>query len=143
MKIEIEVDEKELLEGLDKANRQVLKMAEQAMNDAVDEIVRIASEITPFDKGILQKSHSKNVKVTKDVIEGEIEFSVREGNFNYALWTHEGIYNYGEGTLRRPGTVGWSGRKYEAGRKYLERPIKGEEQAVRKHIAETIRSVLS
>jgi hypothetical protein len=142
MRIEVEFDAKDFLNQLQRTSREVTRTAETAMNDATDEIIRIASEITPFDKGILAKSHTRKVRVNKREVTAEISFSVREGDFNYALWTHEGIYNHGEGTMRRSGTVGWSGKRYYAGRKYLERPVKGEQQAVRKYIADSIKDVL-
>lgn len=127
---------------IQRVSKKVQDSAKVALEDCVYELIRIASEITPFEKGILQKSHSEKVKVNRSGYEGIVTFSVKEGDFNYALWTHEGIYNYGEGTLRRKGTVGWSGKYYYAGRKYVERPLKGEQEAFYKHIAKEIRKVL-
>lgn len=136
------VDAKDFLSKIKLVDRRAMEAAEIAMNDVVDELTRIASEITPFDKGTLSKSHKKKVHSNMGVIDAKVEFSVLEGDFNYALWIHEGIYNHGEGTSRRSGTTGWSGKYYYVGRKYLERPLKGEEQAFYTHIADKIKKAV-
>lgn len=139
----IEFDAEEFLRNLDLADRRAKEAAKRGLEDCVDELVRISSEITPVDKGILQKSHTKEVTDTRDGLEGKVEYAVKEargsGHFNYALWIHEAQYNLGELSRRRPGTSGWSGKRYTVGNKYLERPAKGEEEAFIKHIAEEIR----
>lgn len=140
MKFALDVDAKQFQQALKQVEGQAVSVAEQAMNDVIDELIRISSEITPFDKGVLTASHTRNVKKTFGGIEGSVTFSAREGDFNYALWIHEGIYNHGEGTMQRGKTAGWSGKTYYAGRKYLERPMKGEQQAFLKHIAKEIKS---
>lgn len=142
MKLDVEFDASGFISHLDKVEKDVLKAAEVAVNDITDELIRIASEITPFDKWILAKSHERKVRVTRNGVESEVSFSVREGNFNYALWIHEGVYNYGKGTLRRSGTSGWSGKHYSAGRKFVERPLKGEERAFYEHIADSVKNAI-
>lgn len=139
MKFDFDVDAKQFKQALKQVEGEAVSVAEQAMNDVIDELIRISSEITPFDKGILSQSHTRNVKKTFGGIEGTVTYSAREGNFNYALWIHEGIYQHGEGTMNRGTTTGWSGKTYYAGRKYLERPLKGEQQAFMKHIANEIK----
>ena len=142
MKFNVDIDAKSFFAEMKRIDRNVARAVERAMEDIVDELIRIASEITPFDKGILQKSHSHKINVGKNGIEASVEFSVKEGDFNYALWIHEGIYNYGSGTMRRAGTIGWSGKRYYAGRKYLERPLKGEQEAFFNHIAKEVRKAI-
>ena len=141
---EMEVDIDKFFEGLTIANTKAIDVAEESMNDVVDELVRISSEIAPFDKGTLQKSHESKVsRKFSGIIEGTVIYSVMEEGFNYALWTHEGIYQNGEKTERRPGTTGWSGSKYEAGRKYLQRPVEGEQKAFLEHMAKQIGDVIA
>lgn len=145
--LRIEFDASEFLDNLDLANEIVQQGARLGMHDSVDEVVRIASEITPIDKGTLQKAHAEEVKINSGSIEGIIEFSVKEAqkngqHYDYALWIHEGDYNLGEQSLMSQGTSGWSGKTYPVGNKYLERPIKGEEDAIKEHIAKTIRNLL-
>lgn len=139
MNMNLEFDAKDFLSKIERVSKNAMEASETAMYDITDELIRIASEITPIDKGILQKSHSKKVEVKGGDIEAKVKFSVLEGDFNYAKWIHEGIYNYGERTMRRSGTKGWSGKHYYAGRKYLERPLKGEAEAFKKHFAKTVR----
>ncbi|WP_033829117.1 hypothetical protein [Bacillus andreraoultii] len=140
--MEFTIDAKDFLSQIKLVDKRAMEAAEVAMNDVVDELTRIASEITPFDKGTLAKSHTKKVQANAGDVQAEVEFSVREGDFNYALWIHEGIYNHGEGTMNRSGTTGWSGKYYYVGRKYLERPLKGEEQAFYEHIANKIKQAV-
>ncbi|MDC3413963.1 hypothetical protein [Terrihalobacillus insolitus] len=142
MRMEFEFNARDFLSNLNRIERNIKSVAEEAAHDIADELIRIASEITPFDKGTLSRSHTKKVRIVGNRIEAEVTFSVREGDFNYALWIHEGIYNHGEGTMRRSGTTGWSGKRYYVGRKYLERPLKGEQQAFYRHIARQIRNSL-
>lgn len=140
MKMKLDLDSKAFKQALKETEDEAINVAEQAMNDVVDELVRISSEITPFDKGTLTESHTKKVKKTMNGVEASVSYSVREGDFNYALWIHEGVYDHGEGTMNRGGTSGWSGKTYRAGRKYLERPAKGEQQAFLEHIAKEIKN---
>lgn len=140
-------DLNDFFRGLDWTDQRVRRGAERGMHDAVDNLVRVSSEITPFDKGTLSKSWSRNVEWKGDTIVGEVTYSVTEESgdgqrFNYALWTHEEKYEYGEGTKARPGTQGASGKFYEPGRKYLERPLKGESEWAKQHIADEIRKEL-
>lgn len=143
----IEFDASDFLNNLDLADSRAQEGAKRGMHDCVDELVRIASEITPIDKGILQRAHAEDVKVNSSGMEGVIEFSIKEAqssgaHFDYALWIHEGDYNLGEQSLRRQGTSGWSGKSYQVGNKYLERPLKGEKQSFFEHIADEIRREL-
>ncbi len=142
MSMNLNIDARDFMRNLQRFDGQATEVSIEAMHDVTDELTRIASEITPLDKGTLQRSNSKKVRVVGETIEGEVEFSVREGDFNYALWIHEGIYNHGEGTQARSGTVGWSGKRYYVGRKYLERPLKGEEQAFYEHIGNKIKNMV-
>lgn len=135
----VELDATEFLNKMNLMIPKVEKAAKQSANDVVDELIRISSDIAPIDKGILHKSHSREVKVSGGNVEAKVEYHVKEGSFNYALWIHEGIYNHGAGTMARTGTTGWSGKHYYAGRKYLERPLKGEEKAFYEHIAKAIK----
>jgi hypothetical protein len=138
-------DTSDFLRSLDWAKEEVRKGAERGMHDAVDKLVQVSSEIAPHDKGTLEKSWAKDVRWNGNTIVGEVAYSVKErdGNgdvFNYAAWTHEDPnYKYGPGTLAKPGAEGWSGRHYEPGRKYLERPLLGEAKAFYDHIAEEIK----
>lgn len=142
MDFEMKIDARDFLSKLKMTDSRATEAADEALNDVTDELTRIASDIVPFDKGTLQRSHTKTVSKTSRDITAEVEFSVREGDFNYALWLHEGVYKHGEGTQGRSGTVGWSGKRYYAGRKYLERPLKGEEQAFYEYIANKIKQAV-
>lgn len=107
---------------------EVLKSNERSMHDCVDDLARIASNIAPIDKSSLRKSHKKTVKKSGNQIIGEVSFSaIGRGGFNYALAMHEWSYTPSE-------TGAFNG--YVIGRKYLERPLKGESQKYLRWIGE-------
>lgn len=136
----------DFLKSLDFTEEAVRRGAERGMNDNVDDLARISSEIAPHDGGTLEKSYSKEVDWDGNTIVGTVEYSIsekdRNGNFNYALWTHESEYKLGEGSIAKQisgGTQGNSGRSYGVGNKYLERPLKGESDYFKRHLADEIR----
>lgn len=124
------------------AQGELSVMLNQSFADCIDDLVRTSSETTPIDKGILQKSHTKEINRTGDIIEGTVEFAVREKAFNYALQMHEGTYNLGVHSLAKPGGTGMSGKHYMVGRKYLTRVLEGEVGAYQKHIETALQKPL-
>ena len=138
----IQFDTRDFIRFLNATTQDVMKGGKRGVNDAVDEVIRISTEITPIDKSTLSKSHSRDVKVTDSDIKATVGYYVQEDGFNYALRMHEDTYNLGETSKGRSGTQGWSGKHYSVGNKYLERPIKGEEKAIHEHIAKEIKREL-
>ncbi len=134
IRVEVRVDWGRL-RGLASELQATLK---EAVEDCMDDLARTSSETAPHDKGILENSYQKEVTGGADKAEGTVEFSVREsysgGNFNYAIKMHEGTYNLGPGSQAKPGGTGMSGKHYTVGRKFLERPLQGEQEAYKKHI---------
>lgn len=133
-KVEVKIDTAKL-KGLEKEVQAALK---RAVEDCIDDLARTASESTPHDKGILEKSHKKEVTGNGNKIDGTVEFNVREtysgGNYNYALRMHEGHYRLGPGSQAKPGGTGMSGKHYPVGRKFLENPLQGEKEKYKEHI---------
>lgn len=122
----LEIDDREFQVRTEHIQEGVLKSLEIAMNDAVDDLVRISSAIAPIDTGVLRRSWQRDVKVTEEGIVGEVSYSAiakskKYGAFNYAIWTHEATYNLGPRSAASPGTDG-----YAVGNKYLARPLYGE-----------------
>ena len=142
----MDVDLGDVLRGLSRMEREAKDALKQAMDDVADDLVRVSSEIAPHDKGILEKSHAKEVKVVGVKVDLTVSYTVIErnsrGNFNYALYMHEGIYDLGEGSRRKPGTSGMSGRHYDVGNKFLTRPLEGEGEAYRTHIDDEIKRAI-
>lgn len=139
MQIGVDFNTSAFISKLKMTEKNAQKAAQKAVEDCTLELERIASEITPIDKGTLSRSSSRRVKVTGQGIIGEVEFAVREGSMNYALWIHEGVYQLGEHSKARGGTTGWSGKYYAVGRKYLERPLKGEQAKFYEYIGNQIK----
>lgn len=108
----------------------------QGVQDALDHVDRIASNIAPLDDSVLRKSSKKTtgLKGNGDIV-GELTFSAIEkhGNkkFNYAYWIHE--MDYELGPKSKGGTDG-----YAVGNKYVERPMKGESEKIVKDWASSI-----
>lgn len=106
--------------SMTKIANNVNKCGVTAMQDCVDDLARISSNIAPIDKSSLRKSHKKSVKQQGDTVVGEVSFSAYgRGNFNYAIAMHEWSYT--------PSQAG-SFNGYAVGAKYLERPLKGESE---------------
>jgi len=142
----VSFDPSDFLQNMVLTERRAYDGAMLGLQDCLDELVRISSEIAPTDKGVLQRSHSTALNTKVGEVDGTVEYSVSEsngsGDFNYALWIHEGEYNLGAQSLAKPGTTGWSGTNYTVGNKYLERPLKGEEESFYRHIADEVRTAM-
>jgi|SRR5699024_7826936 len=132
---EFEFDPSDFLDKLASKEEKAVSIGVPAVQDSLDDLERISSNIAPLDTSLLRKSSTKKVSTTDKGIEGELSFSAVEqsgnGNFNYAYWTHEMEYKLGPKS--RGGTDG-----YEVGNKYIERPLKGESEKYVKHWAEMI-----
>lgn len=122
-----EFDASDFLSHLDTNERNVMKAAKTSVEDSLDDLARIATDIAPIDDSDLRKSANKETEITDKGIEGKLTFSAIEKRgyrrFNYAYWTHEMDYNLGEQSSMAPGTDG-----YHVGNKYVERPLKGESE---------------
>ncbi|WP_246064990.1 hypothetical protein [Melghirimyces algeriensis] len=111
--------------------------ARTSMQATVDDLERIATNITPIDTGQLRRSATKKVS-GKTIIVGEVGFSAVNnskgyGPFNYAIWTHEASYT----PSHTGGTDG-----YAIGNKYLSRPLYGEAEKYLRWWAEGIKKGL-
>ena len=138
----IEIDLRGILSDILRMETNLKPALKRAIEDCVDDLVRVSSEIAPHDRGILDKSFAKEILVNNTEAKATIEYAVREahsgGNYNYAIRMHEGDYNLGPGSRAKPGTEGMSGRHYDVGNKYLQRPLEGEKEAYTNHIKEAL-----
>ncbi|CDQ21704.1 hypothetical protein [Halobacillus karajensis] len=120
------------------------KVYTNALNVCLNDLKRTASESAPHKKGTLEKSHNSSIEYEGANPVGKVTFSVREssssGNYNYALKMHEGDYELGEGSKRKPGGTGMSGKTYDVGAGYLENPLKGEQETYQKFIQKELKS---
>jgi hypothetical protein len=128
MEYSLEFDISDFMNATDEIQRKLAKNLEETMHDAVDDLIRISSNIAPIKVGTLRKSWKKEVKGYLDTLVGVVTYSAIEeskkyGRFNYALWTHEYMDNSQLGPRSRSsnGTDG-----YSVGNKYLSRPLYGE-----------------
>ncbi len=121
------------------------KTYERAFGDVVNDLVRTSSQNAPHDKGILEKSWTKEKKFDLDGgASAVVSYSVKKasdgGNFNYALKMHEDeSYNLGKGSQKKKGGQGMSGKQYKVGAGYLGDVAKGEAEAYRKHIRKELK----
>jgi len=121
----------------------------RALNRVLDDLVRTSSQSAPHDKGILEKSWSKEVKLEGLSPVGIVSYTVKKaggagkqnGNFNYALKMHETNYNLGEGSRAKPGGTGMSGKTYPVGKGFLAGVLNGEAETYQKHIDKAIKRI--
>lgn len=134
---DLNVDITDFVGKTSKLTEEMLDAAEKAMHDAVDDLVRISSNIAPIEKDILRKSHIQEVTRGDGSVVGEVAYSVSEadgkGRFNYALAMHEWVYQAKQGG---------SYEGYFVGRKYLERPLLQEGEKYVKWIAQDIKGAI-
>lgn len=138
--MELRIDPNQFQQLLEQFEERATQAAELALQDCADDLERTASENTPIDTGALTRSSTQTKRRQGDVLKIDVEFSIRNNGFNYAILMHEGTYNLGVQSSQRPGGVGMSGRRYQVGRKYLAQVINGEGQAYTEHIARMIRN---
>lgn len=125
-------------------SRKVKQSTKNAMQDVLDDLVRTSSQSAPHDEGILEKSWSKEVKMSGDTTKGFVSYTVNAvggdgGKFNYALKMHEEEYNLGKKSEEKTGGVGMSGKSYSVGTGYLGDVLKGETDTYSKYIEKVIR----
>lgn len=141
-RVNIDCDLGDVLRHLVRSEQAARDVLKRAVEDCADDLVRVSSEIAPIDKGILQRSHHKEIRTSSVEVEAVITYSIRErnrnGDFNYAMWIHEGTYNLGPESRNRPGTQGMSGQTYTVGNKYLERPLEGEKRTYLRYISDEV-----
>jgi hypothetical protein len=123
------------------ATARIQLAARNGMQDSVDDLKRIAVDITPIDSSDLRRSAQAKVRQTPTNVIGEVSFMAVDNSgghlFNYGIWIHEGEYNLGPHSAAAPGTDG-----YSVGNKYLERPLRGEADKYMRWIAEEIRDAV-
>lgn len=133
-----EFDANDFVNKLTVTETKTLATAFEVVEDSLDDLDRIASNIAPIDDSLLRKSSKKTVGLDKKGIVGELSFNATERTgkkkFNYAYWTHEMDYELGEKSANAPGTDG-----YHVGNKYVERPLKGEAERWVREWAQKIR----
>lgn len=133
----VEFDPSDFISKLTSTEARALDSGVTAVRDSLDDLERISSNIAPIHLSNLRKSSHKTVGLDSSGIVGELNFSIIEktgnGQFNYALWTHEMDYGLGP---RSQGAGGSDG--YSVGNKYVERPLKGESNRYMKEWAQAI-----
>lgn len=111
----------------------------QKVKEAGYDLKSAASGAAPHDEGILDTSGKVTPRKTGKGGDVTVTFkAIGHRGFNYALKMHEGFYNLGPKSQAKPGGVGMSGTLYRVGPKYLERPLRGEDDEYKKHIRDGV-----
>lgn len=137
-----------LSSGRKKIHNAVRNQSIATMRDSMSDLERVASETAPYDEGDLEMGGFHDVDVEGDKYVGWVGFEAwndkpnRSYDFNYAIWTHEETYNLGEGSRRKRGGSGMSGKSYSVGNKYLTRPFEGEAPYYRETIEDNVKKAL-
>ncbi len=142
----IDIDTRTFLREIDKLEKDVKSNLVNSINDCAEDLLNKSQALTPLLTGDLQSSGNLT-KATKDNLEAKVGY-----NSKYALYQHEKPYSnkvykaYYRG--RYVGTV-VGGRGVftrskpsidgmEAGRKYLERPVKKYKDKYLEHISSNL-----
>ncbi|MDF2010198.1 hypothetical protein [Priestia megaterium] len=125
-------------------SRQAQAVYKKSLNEIMDDLVRTSSASAPHKSGTLEQSWSKELYNYGSQPYGLVSYSAtsrgRSGNFNYAMKMHEGGYSLGEGSRRKSGGTGMSGKHYPVGANYLGGVLMGEQQAYKQHIEDALRN---
>lgn len=136
VKTSIKIDDR----VLKRVEKNVLKALRRGVEDCIDDLIQTSSGAAPHWKGVLEGSHSHEITAKNSSVEGTVEYAVFENGFNYALYMHEGTYNLGPNSLAKPGGQSrLSGKHYDVGPKFLERPLQGDKEAYRDHIEKLLK----
>lgn len=119
---------------LDTLVERVSAAAENAVYDACNDLLRESRLLAPLDKGSLRTTAFTKVRRGRGEVVGEVVYNVTERNTrgsraNYALRVHE------MGEFRNPTTPGTQP-------KFLEQPLKENEDTYLADIAEVVRREL-
>lgn len=77
-------------------DKTLLKAVEQGIEDATDDLLRVASLRAPVDEGNLEKSGTSQLIKSGSSIKGFVSFSAMNKGFNYAKKMNDKTYNLGE-----------------------------------------------
>lgn len=126
----------------DVAMRGVRQQAQKSVKVVGQDLARTSSETTPHLTGDLSGSYTLAFENRGVRSTASVSYAVYKGGFNYAMAMHEGTYKLGEGSRRKGGGTGMSGRNYSVGRKFLTRVLTGEKDAYTEYIQEQIAKVI-
>jgi len=127
--------------------QQIIKQTKSAVGKAVktvaQDFARTVSETAPHRKGDLESSYSISYAGSNSKYsQATIEFSIRNGGFNYAIAMHEWTYKLGKGSLAKGGGTGMSNRTYPVGNKYMTRVLEGERETYEDYIKKKFQEAL-
>lgn len=84
--------------GLDK---NLVKAVEQGIEDATDDLLRVASLRAPVSEGNLEQSGTSTIIKSGKSIKGSVSFSAINKGFNYAKKLDEKSFNLGVKSLKK------------------------------------------
>lgn len=139
MTIQVNID----LRGIKALQKEIPKSVKELVRDVGDSLAMTASGAAPHDEGILEKSYDVSTFAKGSIIASAlVGFHATNKGFDYSLMMHDGDYNLGPGSRDKSGGYGLSGAIYSVGRKYLHRPLYGEEQTYSKYINDELVKVI-
>jgi len=121
---------------------KVTNVAKKNVRTIAQDLARTSSESAPHLTGNLEKSFTITYKSNGGVHKAEIKYSAVENGFDYAIAMHEWVYNLGEGSQRKPGGTGMSGKRYPVGRKFLTGVLQGEAKTYTEYVKEQLKENL-
>lgn len=90
-----------LPKGFNELDKVLVKAVENGIEDATDDLLRVASLRTPVDEGNLEKSGTSKIVKSGKSIKGFVSFSAINKGFNYAKKLDEKTFNLGSKSLKK------------------------------------------
>lgn len=84
-------------------DKSLTKAVEQGIEDATDDLLRVASLRSPVDEGNLEKSGTSRIVKSGNSVKGFVSFSAMNKGFNYAKKLDEKTFNLGEKSKKKSG----------------------------------------
>lgn len=121
----------------------VAKSMVLASKDIADDVVGAAQGAAPHLRGQLEKGITKEMSISTSGIEITVDASAKDKKgFDYAPYIHDSDYNLGTISLSKGGgKSGLSGKTFNVGKGFIERPVEQGEAAYISHFEKALRGV--
>lgn len=121
----------------------VAKSMVVASKDIADDVTGAAQGAAPHLRGQLEKGITQEMTISTKGIEISVDASAKDGDgFDYAPYIHNSDYNLGTQSLNKDGgSSAISGKTFNVGKGFIERPINEGESAYIRHFENALKGV--
>lgn len=135
-----EASERDFLSGMTAFEEKMVNAAVKCVTMLAQKIEEEAVKRAPIDTGDLQRSitHSVEPGTFDSKVKGAVFIPANSPASAYAMYMHEGIYNLGAASAAKQASS-----SVMVGRKYLERALAENEEAVKAAIQAAVKEALA